>query len=158
MSSKFVLRRASDQYQPSWNFPNPEGPMTNPNTIYWLFTPVSINQNYHPYHPSCDLFGMVKWPLQRLLVTSNDRGQNGHGLNHLDGIHFCLWSSHDMMRCNLPEAQVPPASLLGFSLGTTSKIIQNHLVHVATCHFTTDLYVPQHSAPRSCQRIQIKLR
>ena len=31
----------------------------------------------------CDLFGMVKWPFQMLLVTSNDRGWKGHSLNHL---------------------------------------------------------------------------
>ena len=33
----------------------------------------------------CDLFGMViRDLLERLLVTSNDRGSKGHGLNHLE--------------------------------------------------------------------------
>ena len=37
-----------------------------------------------------DFFGMVKtWPFQRLLVTSNDRGSKGHGLNRLDGMKWC---------------------------------------------------------------------
>ena len=42
-----------------------------------------------PLASLCALFGMVKtWPFQRLLVTSNDRGSKGHGLNHLAPV-FC---------------------------------------------------------------------
>ena len=39
-----------------------------------------------PGNSAGDLFGMVSLRdlLERLLVTSNDRGSKGHGLNHLE--------------------------------------------------------------------------
>ena len=61
-----------------------------------------------------DLFGMVKWPFQRLLVTSNVWGWKGHGLNHLVHIIFFV---HTNWTHNLPNLQLPPAYLIGMRGG-----------------------------------------
>ena len=39
------------------------------------------------------LFGMVKWLFKRLVKTSNDRGSNGHELNHLVHLHIVFLRS-----------------------------------------------------------------
>ena len=45
-----------------------------------------------PGNSAGELFGMVKWPLSRLLATSQDRGSKGHELNDLAmNLSYCWW-------------------------------------------------------------------
>ena len=70
-----------------------------------------------------DLSGMVKWPFQWRIATSNDRGSKGHGLNHLDfGVHlsgvffFCVSLTFPFARYELANQRIHPSFLRKWAL------------------------------------------